>query len=331
MNQTPTASIDLAQLDKLEALAPQLRGAARQLRQYLKLAAGTADWSDSQQSSACDEAAGIFESAVLARRSLTSGAPAGPLNKAAIVLLANESGIDTDPDGDIFGSTNGALLKFADSLMSRAALVHDAAAPSAFINDDLDALVREYGNAPVIGSDRTRRVVMQEIYQLAGEIFGEAGAAAKTEQASRDAIRAQSIEDACHAEVRDLRTELAEMTAKYRAELAKRLITEVMKEELTSAAGAGSDQAGYECKCGHSVNVCLATSCEPAELALAPGVTVQDERALPPLPDPDVHTGDEAFGDNVSSFSGAAMRDYARAALAHPVQDGEKDAKGGAK
>lgn len=45
--------------------------------------------------------------------------------------------------------------------------------PAASSSGDLDALVREYGNAPVTGAARTRRVVMQEIYQLAGEIFGE--------------------------------------------------------------------------------------------------------------------------------------------------------------
>jgi hypothetical protein len=43
---------------------------------------------------------------------------------------------------------------------------------------DIDALVLEYVNAPVTGSGRTRRVVRQEIYHLAGEIFGSAAQAA---------------------------------------------------------------------------------------------------------------------------------------------------------
>ena len=87
MNQTnnTTANIDLAQLDKLEALAPQLRSAARQLRQYLKLAAGTAHWTDSQQSSACDEAAAIIEQA-----RLTSGAPAEPIEIEGLGRMTNE-------------------------------------------------------------------------------------------------------------------------------------------------------------------------------------------------------------------------------------------------
>jgi len=71
------AGIDL---DKLEALAPQLRGAARQLRQYLKLAAGTAHWTDSQQSSACDEVAGMIEQA---RRSARPTVPAADLHIGA--------------------------------------------------------------------------------------------------------------------------------------------------------------------------------------------------------------------------------------------------------
>jgi hypothetical protein len=59
------------------------------------------------------------------------------------------------------------------------------AAPTDFVRDDLDALVREYGNAPVIGPGRTRRVVMQDIYRLAGEIFAAPTAGAAT--ASEDA------------------------------------------------------------------------------------------------------------------------------------------------
>jgi hypothetical protein len=45
--------------------------------------------------------------------------------KAQIIALANASGIDTDTDGDIWGSTNGALLKFADALIDG-----DLAAPT---------------------------------------------------------------------------------------------------------------------------------------------------------------------------------------------------------
>jgi hypothetical protein len=41
----------------------------------------------------------------------------GRRTKAQIIALANAVGIDTDTEGDIWGSTNGALLKFADALL----------------------------------------------------------------------------------------------------------------------------------------------------------------------------------------------------------------------
>lgn len=84
---TSAATPASADLDKLEALAPQLRGAARQLRQYLKLAAGTAHWTDSQQSSACDEAAGIIEQA---RRAAQPVVPADDLH---IGVSNNDQGV----------------------------------------------------------------------------------------------------------------------------------------------------------------------------------------------------------------------------------------------
>lgn len=37
--------------------------------------------------------------------------------KAQIIALANQCGIDTDADGDIWGSTNGALVKFAAAVL----------------------------------------------------------------------------------------------------------------------------------------------------------------------------------------------------------------------
>lgn len=38
------------------------------------------------------------------------------LSDAELIALANQHGIDTDTEGDIWGSTNGALLKFARAL-----------------------------------------------------------------------------------------------------------------------------------------------------------------------------------------------------------------------
>jgi hypothetical protein len=71
------------------------------------------------------------------------------------------------------------------ALTAEAAHALQPAAPGDFVRDDLDALVREYGNAPVIGPGRTRRVVMQDIYRLASEIFAAptAGAATTSEDA----------------------------------------------------------------------------------------------------------------------------------------------------
>lgn len=54
------------------------------------------------------------------------------LTDGFIISLANLNGIDTDIDGDIFGSTNGALLEF-----SRALLAHSAPASNA--QDTADA------------------------------------------------------------------------------------------------------------------------------------------------------------------------------------------------
>jgi hypothetical protein len=81
MNQSTEADIDL---DKLEALPPQLRGAARQLRQYLKLVPGTVHWADSQQSSACDEAAGFIERALTRRAAPDSAAQPDTTASASI-------------------------------------------------------------------------------------------------------------------------------------------------------------------------------------------------------------------------------------------------------
>ncbi|MFC5548163.1 hypothetical protein [Massilia aerilata] len=78
-DKTQATGTDLA----LEELAERLRSAARQLRQYLKLATGTADWSDSQQSSACDEAAKVVEQ-IVARRATTQ--PAALAAQVAQVL-----------------------------------------------------------------------------------------------------------------------------------------------------------------------------------------------------------------------------------------------------
>lgn len=67
----------------------------------------------------------------------------------------------------------GEYVKLADVLD----LLTRQAAPEA-PTDDLDALVREYGNAPVTGPGRTRRIVMQEIYHAAGAIFAATTASA---------------------------------------------------------------------------------------------------------------------------------------------------------
>jgi hypothetical protein len=42
-------------------------------------------------------------------------------NAAKVIAIANQCGIDTDTDGEIWGSTNGALLKFARAIEAEVA------------------------------------------------------------------------------------------------------------------------------------------------------------------------------------------------------------------
>lgn len=48
----------------------------------------------------------------------TSVAVAWKPSKTQVIEMATANGIDVDTDGDIWGSTNGALLKFADALLA---------------------------------------------------------------------------------------------------------------------------------------------------------------------------------------------------------------------
>jgi hypothetical protein len=86
-----------------------------------------------------------------------------------------------------------------DRLAERLSLWRPAASPASTpeqqqaAQGDLDALVREYGNAPVTGPGRTRRVVMRDIYRLAGEIFAATTAgAATTSEDARDAALSEA-------------------------------------------------------------------------------------------------------------------------------------------
>jgi hypothetical protein len=89
------------------------------------------------------------------------------------------------------------LRKFTKLLAASPASTPEAApVQQQAAQGDLDALVREYGNAPVTGPCRTRRVVMQDIYRLAGEIFAATTAgAATTSEDARDAARLDLLLD----------------------------------------------------------------------------------------------------------------------------------------
>jgi len=98
---------------------------------------------------------------------------AAPIPKYETVLLSGDHGRIND------NTVREAMQQEIEAYRVRAAApttVPDHSEREAANAGDLDALVREYGNAPVTGSNRTRRVIMQEIYELAGEIFGKAPA-----------------------------------------------------------------------------------------------------------------------------------------------------------
>jgi hypothetical protein len=72
----------------------------------------------------------------------------------------------------------GAARQGGVTCNSGTSVLATSAAALGDLPKDLDELVREYGNAPMFGAARTRRVIMQDIYRSAGEIFASnAGAA----------------------------------------------------------------------------------------------------------------------------------------------------------
>ena len=130
--------------------------------------------------------------------------------------------------------------------------------------------------------------------------------------------------EALSAEIADLVGQASAAATKPTADLSsfdadhfKQLLRDVSNESYFCGINLDNDEA-------YAGHLALAEAADKAiidyvqsilatMLAAAPSPQVAEE--LPPLPEKDVHAGDEAFGDNVSAFSGAAMQQYARDAI----------------
>ena len=71
------------------------------------------------------------------------------MTRDEVIAMAEQAGIDCDTDGDIWGSTNGALLKFADlvSAAERAACAKVAEWSPSILGDNqaIAAAIRARG------------------------------------------------------------------------------------------------------------------------------------------------------------------------------------------
>ncbi|WP_323142771.1 hypothetical protein [Massilia phyllosphaerae] len=312
MNQTTntTANIDLAQLDKLEALA---RASETQgWYGIYQLADGVTDNLDAAFITAANPAT-VQELVALARRYLTSGAPAtdGDLSGASLDDVvdnlreyASNPGYSHNDYADMMRQAANTIESLRAMFWNYSAVVHDAAAPSA--EQALAPLPKSGDKWPnfeqFTGNDM--RAYGMACIQLAG-------AAAKTDHAPSYMVYNHSQ----HPYGGGWR--FADKAAYDAAADNDRMMI-----YQASAAGAGSDHAPVCEHCGRAPGE-RRDECENCPAS----VTVQDERALFEAALRAAH-GENLTEEDVdacwSELPGYAWR---KARAAHPVQDGEKDAE----
>ena len=394
-----TASIDLAQLDKLENIVR---------RAYM-----------ANEVVAMVPPAKMLDVITLARRSLTSGAPAGLLNAEELAALRRFDECAQDGEGydvpkemmtrlaeiGVLRRRSGAYYQTTEfGMRVLAAPVHDAAAPSneqalADMEARKDAAYYERNQvvaalAKCFPSGVARTAIegwskdwhgcvyidlptgqvswhfhdsqahlfaglppyagkwdghdTTEKYRRVGALEVSAGAAAKTDHALREAVRAITLLIK-NREWADVLGMDADATALWDA--VGGMVDE--HNSRATAAGAGSDQADTQLldrlqsvigevnyldwrwledarKFGVRTTIEKALTAHavmvwPEGLEPSPSVTVQDERAL----SFDAWWMAEVDANDGESI-GADYRHWAKKGYyaAHPVQDGEKDAKG---
>lgn len=114
--------------------------------------------------------------------------------RAALVAATAPSDAKPNPTSEVFSYAAELVRKELEPAVQLLSNPSDAKGQSDAANaGDIDALVREYGNAPVIGPGRTRRTIMSEIYQLAHEIFGHHPATSAAD--AKDAARYRWLRD----------------------------------------------------------------------------------------------------------------------------------------